>query len=117
MNIQWKDYLTFRRMITPIVIQIVFWLGVAAVLVGSAVAFFGGLITGLSDGDVGKILGTLIGVPILMVVGLLLVRIYTELLIVFFRINDSLTDIRDALVKAPQAAAEAPSEPPSESEG
>ncbi|NPA93356.1 MAG: DUF4282 domain-containing protein [Chloroflexi bacterium] len=99
MNKTWKDYLTFRRMITPVIIQIVFWVGVAAVLIGGAVAFFSGLITGVSNADGGAIFAALIGVPLLTVLGLVAVRVYTELLIVFFRINDNLKDIRDALVK------------------
>ncbi len=99
MNKTWKDYLTFRRMITPIIIQIVFWGGVAAVLIGGAVAFFRGLIAGVNNADVSAIFMALIGVPLLTVVGLIAVRVYTELLIVFFRINDNLQDLRDALVK------------------
>ncbi len=97
MNWNWKDFLTFRRMVTPIIIQILFWVGVVLAIIGGIVMFFGGLIGGISDGDVGAIFGALIGAPIATVVGLLLVRLYTELLIVIFRINETLTDIRDML--------------------
>lgn len=97
MSFNWKDFISFRRMVTPIIIQILFWIGVVIVLIGGIIAFFGGLISGISDGDVGAIFGALLGAPLLTIVGLLLVRLYAELLIVIFRINDSLTDIRNAL--------------------
>ena len=97
MEWNWKDFFTFRRMVTPIIIQALFWIGVAVVLITGAVMFFGGLIGGISDGSVGSILAALFGAPIFVVVGLLLVRLYTELLIVIFRINDALHDIRDLL--------------------
>jgi len=97
MNWNWKDFLTFRRMVTPILIQIIFWIGVGVVLISGVVAFFTGLVGGISNGHPGEIIGALLGAPIMTVVGLLLVRLYTELLIVIFRINDALHDIRDLL--------------------
>ncbi len=99
MSFNWKDFVTFRRMVTPIIIQILFWIGVVVVLIGGIIAFFGGLISGIGDGDVGAIFGALLGAPLLTIVGLLLVRLYSELLIVIFRINDTLTDILNALEK------------------
>ena len=94
----WKDYLSFRRMVTPIIIQIIFWIGVAVVVISGVVMFFGGLISGIGgDGGVGTIFAALIGAPIVTILGVLLVRLYTELLIVIFKINDTLQDIRDAL--------------------
>ncbi len=100
MDINWKDFITFRRMVTPIIIQILFWIGVVGVLISGIIGFFGGLISGIGEGDVGAIFGALLGVPILTIVGLLLVRLYSELLIVIFRIHDSLVDIRNALEKS-----------------
>jgi len=82
------DFLTFRKMLTPIVIQILFWLGVVACILGG----IGAILTGIA-----RIERTpeLIGIGILAVVfGPLVMRIYCEWLIVLFRINDTLTDIR-----------------------
>ncbi len=86
-----KDFLTFRTMLTPIIIQIVFWVGaVIAVLLGlvylakGAQAQYGGapfILWGL----------------LLLLFGPLLVRLYCEIFIVFFRINDTLTEIRHVL--------------------
>lgn len=77
------DFLAFRKMITPLVIQVLFWLGVVgAVLMG--------LFTLVTADGLQKIvgLGILVGGPFV-------VRIYCELLIVLFKIHESLTDIAD----------------------
>jgi hypothetical protein len=78
------DFFSFRRMITPIIIKIVFWGGVvAAVVVGLGL---------LADGNRGAGLAVVI-------LGPLAVRIYCELLILFFRMNETLTDIRNDLAR------------------
>lgn len=76
-----SDFLRFRRMITPVIIEFVFWIGVIAAVI---IAF------GLMRDSVG--LGLLA-----LIVGPLLVRVYCELLILFFRMNETLTDIRGIL--------------------
>jgi hypothetical protein len=82
------DFLTFRKMLTPIVIQILFWLGVVACILGG----IGAILAGIARIDRTP---ELIGIGILAVVfGPLVMRIYCEWLIVLFRINDTLTDIR-----------------------
>ena len=82
------DFLTFRKMLTPIVIQILFWLGVVACILGG----IGAILAGVARIDRTP---ELIGIGILAVVfGPLVMRIYCEWLIVLFRINDTLTDIR-----------------------
>jgi hypothetical protein len=82
------DFLTFRKMLTPIVIQVLFWLGVVACILGG----IGAILTGFARIDR---VPELIGIGILAVVfGPLVVRIYCEWLIVLFRINDTLTEIR-----------------------
>lgn len=72
-----NDFLTFRRMITPVVIQVLFWLGVIVTVILSIAQ---------SREQPIMILGVIIG-PFI-------VRIYCEILIVLFRINETLTDIR-----------------------
>ena len=75
-------------MITPVIIQILFWVGVALciifgigyILVGSRYAT-GGVFYGL----------------MLLILGPLVVRIYCEILIIFFRINETLTEIKHDL--------------------
>jgi hypothetical protein len=73
-------------MITPVIIQAVFWIGVAFILIASFALMFAG------DDDAG--VGPLAGIGLLLF-GTLLWRVYCELLILFFRMNETLTDIRN----------------------
>ena len=99
MNI--KSFLSFERMITPIIIKILFWIGLIGSLVGGIAVFFSAVIGGIADGRPGPIilglLGGLLGGAITMVLGILVTRIYAELLILVFRINETLTDIKTLL--------------------
>ena len=77
------DYLTFRKMITPIIIQIVFW-------IGAVVIFIMGIVTIANGGSEYIISGLVI-----MFFGPILWRVYCELLILMFRINETVTDIKN----------------------
>jgi len=81
-----NEYLTFKKMITPVVIQVVFWLGVIGFLIGGVGTMFAGQAGGFLKGLV------------VLVFGILLWRIWCELVIVFFTMNDSLKQIRDKTV-------------------
>jgi uncharacterized protein DUF4282 len=86
------DYLSFRKMVIPIIIQIIFWTLVTVVTIGGVAA---GVIALTGRGEQ-KILGALmivVGIPL----SILLIRMYCELIIVVFRINDTLTDIKNIL--------------------
>ena len=75
------DFLRFETMITPVVIQVIFWIAVVvAVIVG---------IVSLTQGGWSVLVGFLI-----IILGPLGARIYCEILIVFFRINDHLRAIQ-----------------------
>ena len=85
-----SDFLTFRRMVTPVIIQILFWIGVAiTVIAGLVLIFVGG--PNMSGGQ-----AVLSGI-VTVVLGPIFVRIYAELLIILFRINETLTDISNQL--------------------
>ena len=83
-----EEFLTFRRMVTPVVIQALFWIGVVLTTVIGIVEVVAG-ITGTDGG-----LLVLSGMFVLLI-GPLIVRISCELLMVVFRISDTLTDIKD----------------------
>src|SRR5689334_13292938 len=76
------DFLSFRKMITPIFIQAIFWIMVGIVVIA-------GLITMATGGSQGVFSGL-----IAIVIGPLFIRIYCELLIILFRIYDELVAIR-----------------------
>lgn len=75
-----NEFISFDKMLTPTLIKILFWIGVAiSVLLGLSLMF---------EGDFAVILGLLV-----IIVGPLITRIYCELLIVFFKIHESLTNL------------------------
>jgi hypothetical protein len=75
------DFLRFETMITPVVIQMVFW-------IAALVAVIIGIVT-MAQGGLSVLVGLLI-----LILGVLGARIYCEILIVFFRINDHLRGIQ-----------------------
>jgi len=93
------EFLTFRRMIAPVVLQVIFWLGVVGIIVMGLITVFGGL---MLMGE--KYSGAMMGGLATIVVGLLytllgpfVLRLYFELLMMIFRIYDVLREIRDKL--------------------
>jgi Domain of unknown function (DUF4282) len=90
-GLDWAEFITFRRMVTPVIIQILFWVGV-----GLSVLFALGTIVSGAKSPFGGSLQILAGL-VMLVAGPLIVRVYCEILIVAFRINDTLSDIRTAL--------------------
>lgn len=77
-----QEFLSFRRMLTPVIIQVVFWIGIAAIAIGVL-----GLFASESAGT-----GLL-----LLIFGPITWRVYTELLIVIFRIHSGLEQANDSL--------------------
>ena len=83
MNETLKEFLSFRRMVTPILIQVMYWILTVAVVIGGLALIFVG------DGDERW------GGLALFILGPIGVRIYAEIFLVVFRINETLSDIRD----------------------
>lgn len=94
-----KKYLNFDVMITPTIIKILFWIGVAASLLGGIIFFFSGLAT-MFSGFRGAFFGglfTMISGVFIAVFGVLVSRIYCELIIVVFKALEKLTSIDSKL--------------------
>jgi len=82
-----QDYLAFRKWIAPVVIRVLFWLGVLVVVLGGLrMAFIENFLGGLA----------------IIIVGPILVRLIAEILLIPFVIRDMLLE-----VPAPAHAAEA----------
>ena len=77
-------FLFFDNMITPRLITIIYWILLAVVVIGGVGSMF-------ATGGFGGFLAGLIGI----VVGVLFVRIWCELLIVIFKINEALQEMRN----------------------
>ena len=84
------EFLSFRKMITPTIIQVIFLLGVVSY--GLVALGFMISITA-SKGFLGFVTG-LVGGIIIFALGALMVRIWCELLILLFKIYDELVAIR-----------------------
>lgn len=89
------EYLSFRRMITPVIIQVIFWLGVAACVIGGLVLIVAG--AGARYGGGGQVLSGIF----LLLLGPLGIRVYCELLIVFFKMLELLREISEKIGKSP----------------
>ncbi|KAB8130783.1 DUF4282 domain-containing protein [Gracilibacillus oryzae] len=84
-----QKFLSFDKMITPTIIKVVFWIGVAITVISG----LGTMIAGFSSFYGG---GFQVFTGLLMIIiGPLVVRIYCELLILMFKMYDALQDIRE----------------------
>ena len=84
-----RDYLSFKRMITPKLVTVFFWVGtIISVVIGLGLF----IISLVNINSQGILIGFLT-----MLLGPLVIRIYCELIIVFFMINETLTDISKTL--------------------
>lgn len=84
-----NDFLSFRKMITPTVIQIIFWIGVVYCVIVGIVMIAAGVAGSRGGGAM-----VLSGVASL-ILGPLFVRVWCELVIILFRVHDRLGEIRD----------------------
>lgn len=83
-KLRMKDFLAFRTFMTPMLIQVIFWLGVIASVVFGVFA--------MTDSDFGMGQGLAI-----LVLGPVVVRIYAELLLLSFSLYNAVKDVRDKL--------------------
>ncbi|MGZ4392455.1 MAG: DUF4282 domain-containing protein [Gaiellaceae bacterium] len=106
------DAVPVRIVRTPVMtsaesIHLLFWLGVvASVVVGITLIIHAFGLTTRRDRQIEAIYGLLV-----IFIGPLVVRIYCEILILFFRMNDSVSDIRNHLLARDWGDEEAGDEP------
>jgi hypothetical protein len=82
-----KEFLHFDKMITTSIIKFVFWIGAGlSILSGLIIMIIG---VAFDGGGIAVLLGLLSAV-----FGPIVVRIYCELLIVFFKIHEALQDLK-----------------------
>src|SRR3954447_22144174 len=85
------DFLRFETMITPLLIQIIFWVAVVFSIIAGVVM--------ITDRTGPSIAGGIIAI----IFGPILARIYAEILIVLFKINDHLRQIQHNTALPPSA--------------
>jgi hypothetical protein len=86
------DFLAFRKFVTPIVIQVIFWIAIVGTVIVAFVV--------MKDSPIG-------GLAIL-VLGPLYVRVVTELMIVTFSLYNSVHHLDQVLTNPTRAASAAP---------
>ena len=104
-----KDIFVFDRMVAPTLIKILYWLGLAGVvLAGIGIMFSGGLMGGghgMGQQATGLTFASfLMGLVYIVFAGLFW-RVLCELLIVVFEIHARLREIRDGNLKSSSKAA------------
>ena len=93
-----KKFVSFDSMITPVIIKVIFWIGLIASAIFGLISIFSGLaimFSGYGAGGEGFIV--FIGGLATIVIGALLTRVYCELLIIFFKMHESLNKINEKL--------------------
>ena len=84
-----KEFLQFDNMITPSIIKFVFWIGAALSVLFGIIQIFAGAASPYGGG------AQVISGLFTMVLGPFIMRIYCELLIVFFKIQETLQEINN----------------------
>ncbi|MFD1414891.1 DUF4282 domain-containing protein [Oceanobacillus jeddahense] len=82
-----NKFFSFEEMITPVIIKVLFWIGLVAAVIFGLITIF----TGIIEQEFLLMFSGLITI----VIGSLLVRVYCELLIIMFKIYETLKQIRD----------------------
>jgi hypothetical protein len=83
-----KDWLSFDKMIAPVIIKILFWVGCIGFVIFGIVTIIGAF---GKYGSAWSFLGGLL----IIVLGPIMVRVWCEILIVIFKIHDSLVEIKN----------------------
>lgn len=88
-----RDLFFFESMVTPKIITFVYWLLLVIVAIGALMGISNAI--GMMKYQFAAGLGTLVLVPLFAILGAVVARMYCELLIVLFRIYETLVQIRD----------------------
>ena len=87
-----NDFLKFKKMMTPIIIQILFWIGVAVCVIAGIIEIVSGINTPYGGGGGVVFMGIL-----LLLLGPILVRVWCELMLVLFSIHDTLVKMKNKM--------------------
>lgn len=94
------EYLSFKRMITPSIVKLLFWLGeFLLVLSGLGSVVSAVIMMTARHGDVVGGLVLLVAGPVSTIIGMLLWRVFCESALLYFQVFDRLGEIRDLLAK------------------
>jgi hypothetical protein len=107
------EFLAFKRMITPSIVKLLFWLGEFLLVLSGLGSIVSAIVTMTAKhGDVALGLVLLVAGPVSTVIGMLLWRVLCESALLYFQVFDRLGEIRDLLAKAKEAPAATPAPVP-----
>ena len=86
-----KEFLNFDKMITPSIIKFVFWIGAGLTILCGLILMVIGVASSYGGG-----FQVLLGL-LTILFGPIVVRIYCELLILFFKVHETLQDLKGKL--------------------
>jgi hypothetical protein len=92
-----SDLASFEKLVAPKVLKVIYWLGLAGIVLLCLISFIGGL--GVMRYSFATGLGTMLLAVIGLCFGVLLWRVLIEVYTVFFGIYERLGEIRDGLNK------------------
>ncbi|UFU00184.1 DUF4282 domain-containing protein [Radiobacillus kanasensis] len=87
-----KDFTSFNKMITPTIIKVVFWVGIGFSILSGLIQIIAG-----ANSPWGGGIQVIIGL-ITLVVGPLITRVYCELMIVIFKMQETLQSIDGKII-------------------
>ncbi len=87
-----RNWLYFDTMITPKIITFIYWLLLGVSVISGLVMLSKGFGVMKHSGFAG--FGMIVAAPIFVAISALMARIYCEIMIVLFKINEALQDIR-----------------------
>jgi len=90
-SVEFKDCFGFEKMLTPVIIKVVYWILMALTILGGLIQIIVGLASKYNSGE--QVLAGFLA----LILGPIFVRVYCELLIVVFSINGHLADMKHSL--------------------
>ena len=93
-----KDFFSFKKMITPVIIKILFWLAILGCIIGGIFQIAMGATMGATM-EFGFMPELVLTGFALLIFGPIVVRVYCELLLILFSMNDTLTEIKQQLAR------------------
>ncbi|WP_245831731.1 DUF4282 domain-containing protein [Oceanobacillus senegalensis] len=86
-----REFFLFNKMITPTIIKVLFWIGVVGSVIVGIMQFITGLVTPYGGGFV-----VFVGL-LTIVLGPLFARVYCELLILFFKMHETMQEMNEKI--------------------
>lgn len=105
-----QRFLGFDRLLGPILVKIVYYVGAAGIVIVAGVGLITGLLA-LAGGNFGQALMQIVAVPVVAGVGLVYWRFICELFMLAFLAYERLGQVRDAILGATATSAPDPNYP------